>query len=86
MALAQRGDDSCQRVSTISLDSSHHGLCLCVRTFRGVIIASVTACILPLINAIGVAATGAIFAGVAWIGFGCVASSLSTALTLTHLS
>ncbi|EIW61025.1 MFS general substrate transporter [Trametes versicolor FP-101664 SS1] len=39
-------------------------------TFRGVIIASVTAGILPLINAIGVAATGAIFAGVAWIGFG----------------
>ncbi|EIW61021.1 MFS general substrate transporter [Trametes versicolor FP-101664 SS1] len=39
-------------------------------SFRAMIIACVTAFILPLINAVGVAATGAIFAAIAWLGFG----------------
>ncbi|KAI0373119.1 MFS general substrate transporter [Pilatotrama ljubarskyi] len=39
-------------------------------SFRALIIALITAGILPLIDAIGVAATGAVFAGIAWLGFG----------------
>ena len=42
------------------------------RAFRAAAIACVTAFILPMINSIGVAATDAIFAVVAWIGFGSV--------------
>ncbi|KAL7282885.1 hypothetical protein ACG7TL_002300 [Trametes sanguinea] len=39
-------------------------------SFRALVIACITACILPIINTIGVAATGAVFAGFAWIGYG----------------
>ncbi|KAI0628836.1 MFS general substrate transporter [Trametes polyzona] len=38
-------------------------------SFRACVIAMITACILPLINTIGVAATGAVFAAIAWLGF-----------------
>ncbi|KAI0823840.1 MFS general substrate transporter [Trametes gibbosa] len=41
-------------------------------SFRACVIAVITATILPLINTIGVAATGAVFAGIAWIGFGTI--------------
>ncbi|KAI8974223.1 MFS general substrate transporter [Trametes punicea] len=41
-------------------------------SFRALIIACITAGILPLINAIGVAATGAVFAGIAWVGYGLI--------------
>ena len=40
------------------------------RALRAATIACVTAFILPMINTIGVAATDAIFAGVAWLGSG----------------
>ncbi|KAI0781543.1 MFS general substrate transporter [Trametes elegans] len=41
-------------------------------SFRALIIALITAAILPTINALGVAATGALFAGIAWLGFGLI--------------
>ncbi|CDO71928.1 hypothetical protein BN946_scf184940.g75 [Trametes cinnabarina] len=40
--------------------------------FRAFIIAGIIACILPIINTIGVAATGAIFAAFAWFGWGLI--------------
>lgn len=50
------------------------------------IIACVTAFILPLINAVGVAATGAIFAAIAWLGFGCVVFSVLIAFRPADMS
>ncbi|EPQ50654.1 hypothetical protein GLOTRDRAFT_133764 [Gloeophyllum trabeum ATCC 11539] len=37
--------------------------------FRSIILAASTACVLPLINLIGVAATDALAAAIAWLGF-----------------
>ncbi|KAI0648497.1 MFS general substrate transporter [Trametes meyenii] len=40
--------------------------------FRGLIISLITTIILPTINTIGIAATGGLFAGIAWLGFGLI--------------
>lgn len=60
---------------------------------RNLIVGALTAGILPLINLIGVAATNAIAAAIAWMGFVCVGLSrspapadLPTPLSLLHSS